>query len=101
MIPKILRIEILKDFNILCCFNTGQNFEINFIDYFSLYLDNSMYKKLKSKVIFDTIDCNGRTVFWPNMAKQVLPNGDIQVCDYEMDPVMLYDFASKNTFQLV
>ena len=45
MIPKILRIEILKDFNILCCFNTGQNFEINFIDYFRLYLDNEVLKR--------------------------------------------------------
>ena len=101
MIPKILRIEKLKDFNILCCFNTGQKFGINFLEYFKMNPDNTIYNKLKSKEIFDTIDCNGRTVFWPKMASQIVQNGDIIESDYEIDPVMLYDFASKSAFQMV
>jgi len=101
MIPKIFRIEKLKNFKILCCFNTNQNLEINFIDYFKMNAGNTIYKKLKSKKIFDTIDCNGRTVFWPKMAKQMFQNGEILESDYEMDPVMLYDFASKSAFRLI
>ena len=101
MIPKILRIEKLKDFNILCCFNTGQMFEINFLDYFKMNPDYTIYKKLKSKEIFDTIDCNGRTVFWPKMAIQIVQCGDIMESDYDIDPVMLYDFASKSAFHMV
>jgi hypothetical protein len=99
--PKILRIEKVKDFIILCFFNTGKKLEINFIDYFNTNPDNTIYKNLEVKEIFDTIDCNKRTVFWPKMAKQMAQNGELLEADYELDPVMLHNFVYKRAFHLI
>ncbi|MBK9255856.1 MAG: hypothetical protein IPM42_10240 [Saprospiraceae bacterium] len=96
MIPKILKIEKSKAFDVLCVFNTGERKIINFDIFFSQCKPNYILEKLRDPKIFNTIQCNGRTVFWPNMIKIMDEKGNITDGEYELDPVVLYEHSSKS-----
>ncbi len=96
MIPKILKIEKLKAFEVLCVFNTGEKKIIDFDKYFSQCRPNKINDTLRVSKVFNTIRCNGRSVFWPNLIEIMDEKGNIIDGEYELDPVVLYEYSSKS-----
>ena len=96
MIPKILKIEKLEAYKVLCVFNTGEKKIIDFDKYFSQSRPNNMHDTLRDPKVFNTIGCNGRTVVWPNLIKILDEMGNIMDGEYELDPIVLYEYTSKS-----
>lgn len=94
MIPKAIKIIGLLDYTVTCMFNNGQILKIDFLPWIhSRLIKGSIYKKLLDKSVFNTISCNGRTLYWPGLATRLHEDGSKETADFDLDPVVLFELS--------
>lgn len=96
MIPRVIKIIEIKGFDVTVLFNNGKILTIDFYSWIvPRAAGKNIYTQLLKKTIFNTIGCNGITLYWPDLAEVTLLDGTIQPTEFDLDPLMLYEFASS------
>ncbi|MBK6815296.1 MAG: DUF2442 domain-containing protein [Saprospiraceae bacterium] len=96
MIPRVIKIIEIKGFDVTVLFNNGKILTIDFYSWIvPRAAGKNIYTQLLKENIFNTIGCNGITLYWPDLAEVTLLDGTIQPAEFDLDPLMLYEFASS------
>lgn len=91
-------VEIIKvdGYNVTCLFNDGKVLTIDFLSWILPRVkSDNIYSKLLNQEVFNTIGCNGITIYWPGLAKVTQLDGTTEPCEFDLDPIMLYEFATQ------
>ncbi len=97
-IPRILKIERVNGFKVVCMFNNGESrmidFELLFKDW-NVTEEDVEYPLLQKKE-FDKLKLRNYTLSWDNIRVTLLSEeGEEQSHPYEIDPVTLFKHSSK------
>jgi hypothetical protein len=93
-IPRILKINDVKNFKIYCAFNNGEHRIIDFEKLFAIWQINedSFEYEITKPEVFKTVQLVNNTLSWPQITKKIkLSNGMEFDAPYEIDPVVLYE----------
>jgi hypothetical protein len=98
-LPSVKEIIKVDGYNVTCLFSDGKVLVIDFLSWILPRVkDDNIYSKLLDKEVFNTIGCNGITIYWPDLAKVTQLDGTIEPCEFDLDPIMLYEFATQKEF---
>lgn len=96
MIPRVIKIIEIKGFDVTVLFNNGKILTIDFYSWIvPRAAGKNIYTQLLKENIFKAIGCNGITLYWPDLAEVTLLDGTIKPAEFDLDPLMLYEFASS------
>jgi len=93
-IPRIIKINEVKDFKVYCAFNNG---EYRIIDFEELFVkwkvtENSFNYRITKAEEFKKVEVISNTLSWPEITKKIkLSNGMEFDAPYEIDPLVLYE----------
>ena len=93
-IPRIIKINEVKDFKVYCAFNNGEHRIIDFEKLFDKWniTENSFNYKITKKETFKKVEVVNNTLSWPEISKKIkLSNGMEFDAPYEIDPLVLYE----------
>ena len=93
-IPRIIKINEVKDFKVYCAFNNGEHRVIDFKKLFDKWKinENSFNYKITKEEIFKQVEIVSNTLSWPEITKKIkLSNGMEFDAPYEIDPLVLYE----------
>ncbi len=95
MIPSITSILSIQDYKVKCMINNLEIVEIDFYNWIhERSKDNNIYKCLKEDLnLFKTIQCDGETLYWPDLARLIKEDGSSVPANYDLDPLVLYGLA--------
>ena len=92
-IPKVLKINHIKGYEVSFLFNNGAS---GLIDFQTFWKDKKekhpAYKLLQNKAEFDQIEIMGNTIGWKNtgiLSKNI--KGEAEFYPYDLDPLVLYN----------
>ncbi len=106
-IPRILKIEKVNGFNIICMFNNGESRLIDFNKIFKIWnisKNDHEYPLLQLKE-FKKVELANQTLSWKNIeVKLFLETGEEKSFPYEIDPITLFELSEEikdeETFKL-
>ena len=93
-IPRIIRINRIKDFQIFCAFNNGEHRIIDFTKLFEKlnFKRDVMRRKVMDPKTFKTVELSDNTLSWPGVRKEIrLKSGRTFNVAFDLDPVVLYE----------
>lgn len=93
-IPRIVKLNEVKGFNVYCAFNTGEHRIINFEKLFSAWkIENDpVQSNLLNPKKFNQVRVHEGTLQWPNIKKIMkLSNGMEFEVMLDLDPIVLYE----------
>jgi len=97
-IPRILKIEKVDGFKVICMFNNGESRMIDFellFDKWSITNDDIEYPLLR-KDEFEKLKLRNYTLSWDNIRVKLLnEDGNEQNYPYEIDPMSLFQNSSE------
>lgn len=96
MIPRIINITKLDQFNVYCLTNLREIIRIDFHSYFEAKAKKgNAFEYLLDINNFQKIKCNGRSLYWEGLVKEIDENGTESVGTFELDPVVLFEKGIK------
>ena len=94
--PRILKINKMNGFKVICMFNNGESRMIDFellFNEWNITEEDIEYPLLKKKE-FEKINLRNYTLSWENIQVSLLTeNGEEQKYPYEIDPVTLFQHS--------
>ena len=97
-IPRILKIEKINGFNIICMFNNGESRLINFEKIFRIWniSENDIESPLLQLNEFKKVELVNQTLSWKNIqVKLFSENGKEELFPYEIDPITLFELSEE------
>jgi Protein of unknown function (DUF2442) len=98
MLPRIIEIIEIKDFDVSTKWTTGEIRNINFKKLLSTY-PKSIANKILEKGLFSTLALNkeSKTIYFPNILKSKDLEGFESLVELDFCPDVLYAFSEKET----
>ncbi len=99
-IPRIIKINEIKGFEIFCAFNNGEHRIIDFNKLFKKWniKNNEFQRALTDKKIFTQVRLHEGTLQWENLIKKIkLSNGMEFDAPFDIDPIVLYEASEPDT----
>lgn len=93
-IPRIIKLNEVKDFKIYCAFNNGEHRIIDFKELFKKWkvTEKSFNYPITKEETFKKVEVINNTLSWPEISKKIkLSNGMEFDAPYEIDPLVLYE----------
>ena len=93
-IPRIIRINKIKDFKIYCAFNNGGHRIIDFNELFEKlnFKRDKLHRKIMEAKTFKTVELADNTLTWPTVRKTIkLKSGKSFDVAFDLDPIVLYE----------
>lgn len=93
-IPRIIKLNEVKDFKVYCAFNNGEHRIIDFRELFKKWkvTEKSFNYPITKENIFKKVEIVNNTLSWPEISKKIkLSNGMEFDAPYEIDPLVLYE----------
>lgn len=93
-IPRILKINEVKDFKVFCVFNNGEHRIIDFNMLFKKWntKKDSFQNRLMDKKVFREVELYEGTLRWLKLVKKIkLSNGLEFDAPFDLDPIVLYE----------
>lgn len=98
--PRVLKVQKITGFNVICMFNNGASRIIDFEKLFEEWKvskDDIEYPLLQSKE-FEKVELRNYTLSWPNISVTLISeNGEKQEHPYEIDPLILFENSQEIT----
>ena len=86
---RINKIIAVDPFKILLSWDNGEKKQIDFKNIFPNKI--GIYKQLFVPEIFNKVQTNGRSLFWPDLAKVIDENGQEIITDLDFCADMIYE----------
>lgn len=93
-IPRIIKLNEVKDFKVYCAFNNGEHRIIDFKELFEKWkvTEKSFNYPITKEETFKKVEVVNNTLSWPEISKKIkLSNGMEFDAPYEIDPLVLYE----------
>lgn len=98
-IPRILKIQKIDGFKVICLFNNGESRMIDFSKLFEewkITRDDVEYPLLQESE-FKKLQLRNYTLSWENIQVELLnENSNKQLHSYEIDPIVLFQNSTKH-----
>lgn len=99
-VPKILKINEVKGYEVSCLFNNGESRIIDFASFFksrkNFTSTHPAYKLLEDESAFSQLELVGNTIGWQNTgkyAKSFEEEGKLIFYPYDIDPIILFEYS--------
>lgn len=96
IIPRILKIDKIDGFKIVCMFNNGQRRLLDFKKIFEDWAisENDVENKLLNRKEFSRVELRNNTLSWPNVSIMLkTEDGNEEEHPYELSPDQLFEIS--------
>jgi len=95
-IPRILKINAVKDWQVFVAFNNGAQRVIDFAAFFQQhhFATDPLRSRLLDPAVFQQLELHEGTLRWPQLLQRIeLGEGLTFEVPFDLDPIVLYDFS--------